>query len=193
MYTMPVDTPDGKPAVPKLVSTGKGRTTCGYFFPTGDRILFSSTFAASAECPPPPDYSQGYVWPIYNTYEIYTAKPDGSESAPSDASHRGYNAESTITPRRQAHRLHIHAQRRPRHLHDERRRHQRPPAHARTGLRRRRLSGPYDGKKIVYRAEHPQTPEQIADYKDCFRARPDSSRQSGNLGDERRRQATSTR
>ena len=35
MYTMPVDTPDGKPAVPKLVSTGKGRTTCGYFFPAG--------------------------------------------------------------------------------------------------------------------------------------------------------------
>src|SRR5690242_15872700 len=32
MYTMPVDTPDGKPAKPKLVSTGKGRTTCGYFF-----------------------------------------------------------------------------------------------------------------------------------------------------------------
>ena len=43
MYTMPVDTPDGKPAVPKMVSTGKGRTTCGYFFPKGDRILFSST------------------------------------------------------------------------------------------------------------------------------------------------------
>ena len=79
MYTMPVDTPDGKPAAPKLVSTGKGRTTCGYFFPTGDRILFSSTHDASAECPPRPDYSHGYVWPIYNTYQIYTAKPDGSD------------------------------------------------------------------------------------------------------------------
>ena len=41
IYTMPVDTPDGKPATPKLVSTGKGRTTCSYFFPAGDRILFS--------------------------------------------------------------------------------------------------------------------------------------------------------
>ena len=79
MYTMPVDTPDGKPAVPKLVSTGKGRTTCGYFFPKGDRILFSSTHEASAACPPRPDYSHGYVWPIYNSYEIYTAKPDGSD------------------------------------------------------------------------------------------------------------------
>ena len=61
IYTMPLDTPDGKPATPKLVSTGKGRTTCSYFFPAGDRILFSSTHAASADCPPKPDYSHGYV------------------------------------------------------------------------------------------------------------------------------------
>src|ERR1700688_3346149 len=40
MYTMPVDTPDAQPAVPTLVSTGKGRTTCGYFFPKGGRTLF---------------------------------------------------------------------------------------------------------------------------------------------------------
>src|SRR5258708_37422061 len=79
MYTMPVDTPDGKPATPKLVSTGKGRTTCGYFFPSGKRILCSSTHEASAACPPRPDYSHGYVWPIYNTYNIYTAKPDRSD------------------------------------------------------------------------------------------------------------------
>ena len=76
MYTMPVDTADGKPAVPKLVSTGKGRVTCGYFFPTGDRILFSSTHETSAACPPGPDYSKGYVWSIYSSYAIYTAKPD---------------------------------------------------------------------------------------------------------------------
>ena len=59
MYTMPVDTPDGKPATPKLVSTGKGRVTCGYFFPSGNRILFSSTHETSAACPPGPDYSKG--------------------------------------------------------------------------------------------------------------------------------------
>src|SRR5271154_2553583 len=72
MFTMPVDTVDGKPAVPRLVSTGKGRTTCGYYFPGGKRILFSSTHATSVECPPRPDYSHGYVWPIYNSYQIYT-------------------------------------------------------------------------------------------------------------------------
>src|ERR1700687_4247951 len=46
MYTMPIDTPEGKPAKPKLVSTGKGRTTCGYFFPAGCSILFSYTHVA---------------------------------------------------------------------------------------------------------------------------------------------------
>ena len=43
IYTMPVDTPDGKPATPKLISSGKGRTTCSYIFPSGDRMLYSST------------------------------------------------------------------------------------------------------------------------------------------------------
>src|SRR5258708_3892024 len=96
MYTMPVDTLDGNPAVPKMVSTGKGRTTCGYFFPKGDRILFSSTHEASAECPPRPDYSRGYVWPIYSSYEIYTARPDGSDLRRLTNS-RGYAAASIIS------------------------------------------------------------------------------------------------
>src|SRR3954471_15157540 len=47
-----------------LVSTGKGRTTCSYFTVDGRRILYSSTHLAGAACPPPPDRSQGYVWPI---------------------------------------------------------------------------------------------------------------------------------
>src|SRR5579871_4215805 len=97
MYTMPVDTADGKPVTPALVSTGKGRTTCGYFFPKGDRILFSSTHEASAECPPRPDYSRGYVWPIYDTYQIYTAKPDGSDLRRLSNAPHSYNAESTIS------------------------------------------------------------------------------------------------
>ena len=122
MYTMPVDTPDGKPATPKLVSTGKGRTTCGYFFPAGDRILYSSTHAASPECPPRPDYSHGYVWPIYSSYKIYTAKLDGSDIEAADRCSR-LQRRIDHQPRRQENRLHLHAQRRPRHLHHERRRH----------------------------------------------------------------------
>jgi len=60
------------------VSTGKGRTTCSYIFPHGDKILYSSTHLADAACPPRPDFSKGYVWAIYPGYDIFTAKLDGS-------------------------------------------------------------------------------------------------------------------
>jgi TolB protein len=80
----------------KRVSNGLGRTTCGYFYDGGRRILFSSTFEASPSCPPPPDRSQGYVWPL-NNLEIYTARPDGSDLGRltrNDA----YDAEATVSP-----------------------------------------------------------------------------------------------
>ena len=48
----------------RMVSTGKGRTTCSYFFPKGKKILYASTHLANAECPPRPDYSKGYVWGV---------------------------------------------------------------------------------------------------------------------------------
>ena len=167
MYTMPIDTPDGKPATPALVSTGKGRTTCGYFFPKGDRILFSSTHAASSECPPRPDYSQGYVWPIYNSYEIYTAKPDGSDLHPLSHAPASYNAESTIS--RDGKKI-VFTSTRNGDLDIF--------TMNADGSDVRQLThelgydgGAFfsdDGKKIVYRSEQPKTPEQIADYKDLL-------------------------
>ena len=45
----------------RRVSNGLGRTTCGYFYDDGRRILYSSTFEDSPECPRAPDRSQGYV------------------------------------------------------------------------------------------------------------------------------------
>ncbi len=80
-----------------LVSTGKGRTTCSYFFPGGDRVLWSSTHGASPDCPPPADMSRGYVWAIYSDYDIYTSKPDGTDVARLTDS-PGYDAEATICP-----------------------------------------------------------------------------------------------
>ncbi len=166
IYTIPVDTPDGKPAKPRLVSTGKGRTTCSYFFPAGDRILFSSTHAASAECPPKPDYSRGYVWPIYDTYDIYTAKPDGSDL------HRltnspGYDAEATIS--RDGKKIVFTSTRNGDldiYTMDADGSHVRQLTHE-LGYD----GGPFfsfDGKKIVYRAQHPTTEKDIADYKDLL-------------------------
>jgi Tol biopolymer transport system component len=81
----------------RRVSTGTGRTTCGYFYPGGDQILFASTHGASAECPPRPSFSRGYVWPIYPGYEIYRANADGSNLRPLTRS-PGYDAEATIAP-----------------------------------------------------------------------------------------------
>jgi TolB protein len=80
----------------RRVSNGLGRTTCGYFYDGGRRILYSSTFEHSPECPPPPDRSQGYVWPL-GRFEIYSARDDGSDLrrlTHNDA----YDAEATVSP-----------------------------------------------------------------------------------------------
>jgi TolB protein len=80
-----------------LVSTGKGRTTCGYFFPDDKRILFASTHHLREACPPPPDYSKGYVWMVSPEYDIFTANADGSDPKQLTAT-EGYDAEATISP-----------------------------------------------------------------------------------------------
>src|SRR4051812_12358713 len=79
-----------------MVSTGEGRTTCSYFFPTKRRILYSSTHMGAKECPTPPDYSHGYVWAIYPTYDVFTARPDGSDLKQLTST-PGYDAESTFS------------------------------------------------------------------------------------------------
>ena len=156
IYTMNIDGSDVK-----LVSTGEGRTTCSYFFPGDKRILYSSTHLGGKQCPPRPDFSQGYVWAVYDTFDIFTAKPDGSDlkqltNAP------GYDAETTIsrngklvfTSKRDGD-LDIYTM-------------------DRDGKNVKRLTnelgydgGPfwsYDGKQIVYRAYHPQTEKEKAEY-----------------------------
>lgn len=81
----------------QLASTGKGRTTCSYFMPDG-RILYGSTHKGALECPAPVNVSQGrYVWPIYETYDIYTANPDGSDIQPLIEG-PGYDTEATVSP-----------------------------------------------------------------------------------------------
>jgi TolB protein len=81
----------------KMVSTGKGRTTCSYFFRNKKRIMYASTHMGSPECPPNPDFSQGYVWAIYPDYDLYTAKPDGTDVKRLTDS-PGYDAEATLSP-----------------------------------------------------------------------------------------------
>ena len=88
---------DGSGA-PTRISSGEGRTTCSYFtYPEGDRILYSTTALASPECPPSPDFSMGYVWALYDSYEIVSVAPDGSDLVRL-TDQPGYDAEATICP-----------------------------------------------------------------------------------------------
>ena len=82
---------------PKLVSTGKGRTTCGYFLPGDRQVVYASTHLGGDECPPRPDYSRGYVWPIYPSYQIFRATLDGTITEQLTRA-PGYNAEATLSP-----------------------------------------------------------------------------------------------
>jgi Tol biopolymer transport system component len=145
-----------------LASTGDGRTTCAYFLPGDEWIVYSSTHGGDSDCPPVPDHSRGYVWPIYATYDIYRARPDGSEVSKL-TSVPGYDAEATVSPQGD----HI----------------------VFTSMRDGDLDiysmnldgsdvlrltdrigydgGPFyspDGTKIVYRARHPSDPAEIEDY-----------------------------
>ena len=81
----------------RMVSTGDGRTTCGYFYPDGESIIYASTHLGGAECPPPPDFSMGYVWAIYDSFDIFRAAADGS-GLTRLTDEPGYDAEPTVGP-----------------------------------------------------------------------------------------------
>ena len=147
----------------RRVSNGEGKTTCAFFFPSGDRILYASTFRSGPGCPPKPDRSRGYVWAL-DDYDIYTARPDGSDIHPLFAS-ASYDAEATISPdgkkivftSARDGDLEIYVM-------------------DADGSNVKRLThtpgydgGPFfsdDGTKIVYRADHPTSPEDLAKYRE---------------------------
>src|SRR5687768_7165977 len=73
IYTMK---PDGSDR--KLVSTGKGATTCAYIYPDNKSILYGSTHLGGPECPPRTRIPGVYVWDIFESYDIFRANSDGS-------------------------------------------------------------------------------------------------------------------
>ncbi len=92
IFTIGVDGSDAR-----LVSTGKGRTTCAYYLPGDTALIYSSTHLADTACPPPPDFKQGYVWKFYDGYEIFKVKADGS-GLKQLTYNPGYDAEATVSP-----------------------------------------------------------------------------------------------
>jgi hypothetical protein len=102
IYRMPLEgvmaRPSGTPSpLPSLVpvSSGKGVTTCSYFMPGDRRVIYASTHLAGDACPPKPDHAQGYVWALYDSYDIFKADADGKNVERLTDS-PGYDAEATV-------------------------------------------------------------------------------------------------
>ena len=146
-----------------LVSTGKGRTTCGYFLGDNKHIVYASTHLAGDACPPSPDRSKGYVWGVFSGYDIFLATDDGKiEKRLTDAP--GYDAEATVNWKT-GNILYTSLASGDLDLWT-----MRPD-----GSGKKRLTTPVgydggsvysrDGKKMVWRANYPKTPEDMAKYK----------------------------
>jgi TolB protein len=79
----------------KRVSSGQGRTTCAFFNPDGKTAVYASTHLGGAACPPVPGREQGYVWPIYESYDIFKVNVDGTGLTRLTET-PGYDAEATV-------------------------------------------------------------------------------------------------
>lgn len=149
----------------KRVSDGRGKVTCGWFFPDGKRLFFGSSTAHDSTCPPRPDPSKGYVWPL-DKYDIYTANTDGSNFKRL-THYNVYTAEGVLSPDGKRivftslkdgdldiYTMNV------------------------DGTDVKRLTntpgydgGPWwspDGKKIVYRAHHPKDTVELRQYRDLL-------------------------
>ena len=86
---------DGKNVV--MISNGLGRTTCSFYNPKTDALIYASTFLADSACPPPPSMAQGYVWAIYPGFDIFTIA-HGDTNLIRLTNTDGYDAEGVISP-----------------------------------------------------------------------------------------------
>ena len=90
---------DLKNRKPKMISTGMGRTTCAYFMPDGEHIVYASTHLGDPSCPEAPLRIDGkYVWPIYDTYDIFVSDLEGNITNRL-TNEIGYDAEATVSPK----------------------------------------------------------------------------------------------
>ncbi|MCX8491730.1 MAG: hypothetical protein ORN54_11745 [Cyclobacteriaceae bacterium] len=102
IFFMPIqgmDLSNGKKK-PTMISTGLGRTTCSFFLPGNKTILYASTHLGGKDCPKDVERTPSgkYLWPIYDTYDIFVADLKGKQlkqltNAP------GYDAEATVSPK----------------------------------------------------------------------------------------------
>ncbi len=85
---------------PRLISTGRGRTTCSYFLPGDSLVIYASTHETHGDtCLPGGRYDpelQAYVWPLYD-YDLYVTHIRTGETRLFWRS-PGYDAEATVGP-----------------------------------------------------------------------------------------------
>jgi len=162
-----------KPGAPfeyKMISSGKGRTTCGFFTRDGKHIIYASTELAADSCPPTPDrskYGNRYIWPIYAGYDIFMADLNG-RIVKRLTDTPGYDAEATLSPDGNQmiftslrdgdldlYSMDLRSYQVKRITHE-------------LGYDGGAWFSP-DGKKIIWRASRPRTAEEIADYKNLLR------------------------
>lgn len=85
--------------IPKMISTGLGRTTCAYFLPDNKHIVYASTHLVNENCPEAPLRNEGkYVWPIFDSYDIFVADLEGNITAQL-TNETSYDAEATVSPK----------------------------------------------------------------------------------------------
>lgn len=151
----------------KRISSGKGRTTCGFFTKDGKHVIYASTHLGADTCPPVPDrkkYGNKYIWPLYDSYDIFMADLNGKIVKQLTKS-KGYDAEATLSP--DGNKM-IYTSDKDGdidlYIMD-----------LKTGKEKRITNtlgydgGAWfspDGKKIIWRASRPKTAEDVKEYKD---------------------------
>ena len=152
-----------------IVSTGKGRTTCGAFLKNGSQLIYASTHLAAVACPPVPDrkkYGNRYIWPLYDSYDIFLSDYNGKIIKQLTTS-KGYDAEGTISPDGKQ-MIYTSTKDGDIDLY---------VMHLKSGKEKKITSqlgydgGAWfspDGKKIIWRASRPKTETEIKEYKELL-------------------------
>lgn len=153
----------------KMISSGKGRTTCAYFMKDGKHIIYASTHLGADTCPPLPDRSKmgnRYIWPLYDSYDIFMADLSG-KIVKQLTKAKGYDAEATLSPDGKK-MIYCSDKNGDLDLY---------VMDLKTGKEKQVTTalgydgGAWfspDGKKIVWRASRPKTEAEIKDYKDLL-------------------------
>ena len=115
IFVQPFDAADPRPAPPRRISTGRGRTTCSWFSPDGTRLLFASSHLdphldrteADARARAEEDARTGrrrrYQWDFDPASDIFSVNLEGGDTLDDGELVRltdtpGYDAECSYSP-----------------------------------------------------------------------------------------------